>query len=142
MAWLAQIWTSQIFLASFTFTSSEKSFQAIILYNLKENYWMKVEKMAKNLFWAWFWPFLTQIWSPIFFTWVLPLLDVIHCYKLSLYTISRKTYEPNLRKWQKNLVSGPILAPLAQIWAPKTFFTSTRRKTLLLAITVCNFKEN
>ena len=29
--------------------------------------------------------------------WVLPTLDVINCCKLS----SRKTNEPNLRKWQK-----------------------------------------
>ena len=38
----------------------------------------------------------------IFFSWVLPLLDVIHCCKLSLYEISRKTNEPSLRKWQPN----------------------------------------
>ena len=32
---------------------------------------------------------------------ILPLLDVRHCCKLSLNAISRKTNEPNLRKWQK-----------------------------------------
>ena len=42
--------------------------------------------------------------------WVLPLLDVIYCCKLSLHVISRKTNEPNLRKWQKK-ISGPILTP-------------------------------
>ena len=31
----------------------------------------------------------------------LPLLEVRHYCKLSLYAISRKTNEPNLRKWQK-----------------------------------------
>ena len=39
------------------------------------------------------------------FVWVLPLLDVIHCSKLSLYTISRKTNDwfiKKMRKWQKN----------------------------------------
>ena len=36
------------------------------------------------------------------FSWILPVLDVRHCCKLSLYAISRKTDEPNLRKWQKN----------------------------------------
>ena len=41
-----------------------------------------------------------------FFSWVLPLLDVIHCCKLSLYAISKKTNEPNMRKWQK-----PIFTP-------------------------------
>ena len=32
-----------------------------------------------------------------------------------MYAISRKTNESNFRKWQKKLVSGPILAHLAQI---------------------------
>ena len=47
---------------------------------------------------------------------------VIHYYKLSLYAISRETNEPNLRKWQKELVLGPILAHFAQIWATNFFF--------------------
>ena len=37
----------------------------------------------------------------------LPLPDVRHCCKLSLYVISRKTNEWNLRKWQKHLIKGP-----------------------------------
>ena len=44
----------------------------------------------------------------------------------------------------KNLVSGPILAPLAQIWDQKVFFldfVSIRRLTLF-ALIVCNFMEN
>ena len=63
---------------------------------------------------------LAQIWSQKTFLWVLPLLDVIHCCKLSLYAIffkklinvrqccklslhaiSRKHNKVNLRKWQK-----------------------------------------
>ena len=32
-----------------------------------------------------------------------------------MYAILRKTKEPNLKKWQRNLVLGPILAPFAQI---------------------------
>ena len=43
------------------------------------------------------------------FSWILPLLLVRHCCKLSLYAIWRKTNEPNLRKWQKKLVLGPNL---------------------------------
>ena len=50
-----------------------------------------------------------------FFSYVLRLLDVRHCYKLSLYRISRKTNEPNFRKWKKKLILGSILARLAQI---------------------------
>ena len=45
----------------------------------------------------------------------------------------------------KKLVSGPILAPLAKIWAPKIFFmdyTSIWCYTFLQAIIVCNFMEN
>ena len=38
---------------------------------------------------------LVQIWASHFFSWVLPLLDVKHCRKLSLCAISRKTYDPN-----------------------------------------------
>ena len=36
-----------------------------------------------------------------FFAGVLPLLDITHCCKLSLYAISRKTNKSNLRKWKK-----------------------------------------
>ena len=46
---------------------------------------------------------------------------------------------------EKNLVSGPILVPLAQIWSQKTFFidfVSTKCHALLQAIILCNFKEN
>ena len=77
--------------------------------------------MAKNLASS---PILAKIWPKKFFSWVLPLLDIIHCCKRSLCAISRKTNKPNLRKWQKILNLGPILA---QIWSPKIFlvdFTS------------------
>ena len=46
-----------------------------------------------------------------FFSWILPLLHVRHFCKLPFYAISKKTNERNFRKWQKNLVSGPILTP-------------------------------
>ena len=38
---------------------------------------------------------------PIFFSWVLPLLVVRQCSELSSYAISRKTNEPNLKKWHQ-----------------------------------------
>ena len=57
---------------------------------------------------------LDRIWAPKFYSWILPLLHVIHHWKLSLYATSRKTNDPNLRKWKKKkLVSGPILARLS-----------------------------
>ena len=52
-----------------------------------------------------------------FLLWVLSPQDVMHCCKLSLYAISRKTMNQT-RENAKNLVSGLILA---QIWTP-TFF--------------------
>ena len=48
---------------------------------------------------------LTQIWCPKFFSQTFPLLDVRHCCKLSLYPISRKTNEPNMRKRGKKQTS-------------------------------------
>ena len=65
---------------------------------------------------------LAQIWPPQFFLQVLPLLVVRYCSKLSSYAISRKTNEPNWRKWQKKLVLGIILVYLAQIFF---FFSKT-----------------
>ena len=46
-------------------------------------------------------PILSKFESPDFFLWILPLLDIRHCSKLSLYAISRKTYDPNSCKWGK-----------------------------------------
>ena len=46
-------------------------------------------------------PILAQIWALKFILWVFYLLDVKHCQNLSWYPISRKTNDPNSRKWQK-----------------------------------------
>ena len=82
--------------------------------------------------------------APNFFSRVLLLPDIIHFWKLSLYTISRKASEANLRKW-----------PQTQFWAqfwpkfslPSQFsflwsFATARCYELLKAGVVCNFKEN
>ena len=34
--------------------------------------------------------------------WILLLQDVRHCYNLSVYAVSRKNYEANLKKWRKS----------------------------------------
>ena len=49
-----------------------------------------------------------------------------------------------MKKWQKSLILDLILEHLAQIWAPNFFasFTSTSISALLLAIILCNLKEN
>ena len=43
----------------------------------------------------------------LFFLWVLPLLIVKQCFKLSFYGMSRKNNEPNLKKTTKNLTLSP-----------------------------------
>ena len=59
--------------------------------------------------------FLLRFGLQKLFLWVLHLLDVAHCCKLSLYVISRKTNESNLRKW-------PDFNPFGQNLGPKNFF--------------------
>ena len=56
-------------------------------------------------------PILAQTWVSNFFSWVLPLPDVRDCCKLSIYAISRKSNEPNLRKWTNFGSLGPNLNP-------------------------------
>ena len=69
--------------------------------------------MAKSLILDQILANLTQIWAQKFIFMYFTFTSR-HCCKLSLYTISRETNEPNLRKWQKNQF-------WAQIWAPKFF---------------------
>ena len=107
------------------------------------------ENGKKNLvpgrFWH-LWPkFGPQKFLYGFFWWVLPLLDVIHCCKLSLYAMSRKTNEPNLRKWQKTLFWARF-RPICPKFGPPIFFL---KKTWLLshyislpAIIIYNIRKN
>ena len=56
------------------------------------------------------------------FSWILTLLHVTHCRKLSLYAISRNTNQPNLTKWQNS--SFPInFGPFGPNLGPKKFFS-------------------
>ena len=64
----------------------------------KKTNWQKLKKGWKTYFQVQLWP---KLGPPNFFLWVLPLLDVTHYCKLSLYAISRKTDEPNLRFGEK-----------------------------------------
>ena len=52
---------------------------------------------------------------------ILHLQDVMHCYKLLLYAISRKTNESNLRKWQKTYF-WDWFWNLRPKFGPQTFF--------------------
>ena len=58
--------------------------------------------MHQTCFWT------KLIFGPENFSWILPQLVNRHCCRLSLHAISSKVNEPNLRKWQKNIVLGPI----------------------------------
>ena len=118
LACLALMWTPQKFLAGFTSASSYKLFQAIILYNLKVINEPNLRKWQKKTnFGPDFDPFWPKFSPPKFFSWVLPLLDVKHCCKLSLYAISRKTDESNLKNGKKPSFGpdfglfGPNLGP-------------------------------
>ena len=74
--------------------------------------------MTKNLILDLILACLAPVWAPNFFLWVLSLLDVRHCRKLSSFVISRITYDPNSRKYQK-LHFGPELGPLgsfSELW--------------------------
>ena len=62
---------------------------------------LNLRKCKKPIFWPDFGLFWHNFCPQKFFSWVLPLTDVLNCGKLSLYATSRKTNEPNLRKWQK-----------------------------------------
>ena len=64
---------------------------------------------------------VAQAWAPKLFSWVLLPLNVRHCLGLSSYTISKKTYDPNSRKWQKNTF-WPDLCPLASNLVDSPFF--------------------
>ena len=64
-------------------------------------------------------------------------------FKLSSFVISRKTNEPNFKKWQKNLILVPILVHLTP--PPKKMFFVGFTSTGCLALwqdIVCSFKEN
>ena len=79
--------------------------------------------------------FRPSLGPPKFFPWVLPLLVVRQCSKLSSHTISSKSNGPNFKKMTKNLILVRILAHLAQIWATKFFLQVL---LLLLVIRYCS----
>ena len=88
---------------------------------------------------------LAQIWAPIFFSWILALLDVRHYCKLSLNAISSKTNKLNLRKWQKKTSFGPYFCPFGPnsgryFFPQKSSFVS--HYISWSAITMYNIRKN
>ena len=100
-----------------------------------------LRKWPKTQFQDQFCPLWSKFRPQKFFSWILPL-HVRHCFKLSLYAISRKTKEPNLRNWKKTLLLGLILA---QIWATNFFFQksdSVSHQKSWSAIIMYNIRKN
>ena len=58
---------------------------------------------------------------PKIFSWVLPLLDVKHCCKLSAYKTSGKTNKSNLKKWQKTYFGTQFWPLWHKFEPPKNF---------------------
>ena len=75
---------------------------------------------------------------PKIFLWFLTLLDIMHCCRLSLYIISRKTNETNLRKWQKPYQFQAQFWPVLALFRSQFFlsFATTSCYALLQAIIV------
>ena len=67
--------------------------------------------------------------------------NIRYCSKLLSCAISRKTNELNLRKWQKKLVLGPILAPLLQIQVANFFSKIWLRQSLGSQLSCANQKK-
>ena len=84
--------------------------------------------------------------SQIFFSWVLSLLDVRNCYKLSLYVVLRKTYGTNSRNWWKTSFwalfrpIGPKFGP--PFWAVKNLAPSVTRYHNQLSSSTISEKTN
>ena len=118
---LPQLLTSNRFFVGFTSTRCYMLLQAIILCNFKENTWTKLEEMTKkSSFRPNFGPFWPKFGPPKFFRWVLPPVDLIHCCKLPLYAIARKTTQPNLKNGKKPSF-GSNFGPFGPSLCPKYF---------------------
>ena len=83
-----------------------------------------LRKWQETYFADHFWPLWPKSRPQKSSPWILPLLDVRNCGKLSLYAILRKTNQQNMSKWEN--VLGLILAHVAQIRATKFFFQKSR----------------
>ena len=80
--------------------------------------------MAKKLILGSMMVGLSKFGHPKFFSYVLPLLDVRYCCKLSPYLISRKTYDPNSKNGEKPQF-GLDLGLLGPNSGAKFFFNKT-----------------
>ena len=72
--------------------------------------------------------------------WFLPLLDIRHCRKLSLYSISKKTFDPNSRNSEKPHF-GPDLGPLDLNSGRYFFFLILLRQSLDIMVSYQHVKH-
>ena len=82
--------------------------------------------MTKNLALTQFWPLWPKFRPYNFFFVNFTSARCQHCCKLSLYAISRKTNEPNLRKQQKKLSFGSDFGLFGQNLGHQFFFFSQK----------------
>ena len=102
--------SSKIFFSDLTSTRYQKLLQVIIVCNLKENWWTKLEKMAKNPVWGSILAYLAQIWVTIpFFKNLVPSVTRSQI-QLSSCTISETNNEPILRKLSDGQSARVILS--------------------------------
>ena len=99
-----------------------------------------MRKWQKNKFWAWFWPVLTQIFSPKPFCESFFLIDVIHCCKESLYSILMKTNVSNMKN-DKYPSFGPDFGLFGPNFGPKNFFHGFYINWMLWIIASCHCIE-
>ena len=85
---------------------------------------LSLREKEKTQFLARFWSLWPDFGPSNFFSSILPKLDVRKFCKLSLYAISRKTNEQNLRKWQKTQFQAEFW-PIWPIFGPPIFFSKS-----------------
>ena len=90
--------------------------------NLKNNWWTKLEKLAKNLILGLILACLTQTWFPkkifceFYLYYMLYIVASYHCMQFH-----KKTNQPNLRKWHKTYFWAWFLL-LWPKFGPQRFF--------------------
>ena len=84
-------------------------------------FFMKLVGRKLISLWDWFWPVWPKFGPQFFFSWISPLLDDRHCWKLSFCAISRKAYDPNSSKWRKTLFWA-WFRPIKPKFEPPFFF--------------------
>ena len=117
-----QIWSQKLFSQILFLLNVMHCYKLSFYVILRKTTEPHLRKWKKTQCRARFWSLWLKFGPKKLFSQILSLLDVRHCCKLSQHTISKKTNEPNLRKWQKTLVLGPLLTHLAKIWTTNFFF--------------------